>query len=66
MHNKTENECFLSLKILSPSHIQQIRLRERFKKILTLTKKKKEEETSEPRGVEGGGEQSGKVVGSSL
>lgn len=41
MHNKTENECFLSLKILSPSHIQQIRLRERFKKILTLTKKKR-------------------------
>lgn len=35
-----EKWMLFSLKILSPSHIQQIRLRERFKKILTRTKKK--------------------------
>lgn len=34
-----EKWMLFSLKILSPSHIQQIRLRERFKKILTRTKK---------------------------
>lgn len=45
-----EKWMLFRLEILSPSHIQQIRLRERFKKILTRTKKKKK--TCEPR--EGG------------
>lgn len=56
--NAQQDEKWLpfSLKILSPSHIQQIRLRERFKKILTHT---------ENFWAVGGGE-SGKMVGSNL
>lgn len=52
-----EKGMLFGVKILSPSHIQQIRLRERFKKILTCTKKKLQ---SCGRG------RVGKVVGSGL